>query len=373
MAHLSEPRQLRQEPRPQTRCRRRQAERYKERTAGHCRNGFLNHCFLPFYDLDGRQQRTDEEEFFGSLDRLCDHYQLEHPDVSAFAYPQNITEAHRTVAASLADIDKEANVIIARDESHSASLTVLHTYDTGNILYYIPVRPLWNLVKTANAAPMTDLLLSVYAYLYQAAGIPFYAMPGTYLYDEYDMLLQWVLEADDDDEEQKAIQEEQVEEMDLLLGAGSDLLVLLQQPERLQNFEAHIVAYRNCPEWHAEMEGIATDCLFLYQNFPNRSIMDNIKPDLLGDDDDYTIRAGNYISFYWSGYDGFYDMLLEMVNNEFQESSHKDEPMLVQVFDGSEVTAPASLDYEKALFALLDRICLFFHDHQKQYDYSEAA
>jgi hypothetical protein len=351
--------------RPTAGRRRSSAQPPKERTAGHRTNGFLKTRFLPFWGIKARNYRQVEAEFFRSLANLCNIYEIPEPDVSVIDFPQNVTTAYMLVKESLKLKDKSADCIIIKDGSHSATLAVLKTYDTGHCLYYIPVRPLWNLVQTAQQQPLAEMLLSVYAYLYQIAKLPYYTENDSYLFGEYDMLQQWIDEADDEDEEEQQYRDEQTEVMDTLNHAGNRLVTLIRNNNYLIKWEANIKAYRQTEDWDLETECLADQFLTLFNEYPNRTLFDNIHDELVEPEETERIRMEQYVSFYWSSNDCFYDMLFDTVNNEFGECGIMDEPTSVQLFDTPQTSIINDLDFEKRLFELIDKLCgiLNKYDH----------
>jgi hypothetical protein len=114
-----------------------------------------------------------------------------------------------------------------------------------------------------------------------------------------------------------------------------------------------------------EAECLASQFLQLYLDYPQQSVYDNIHPDLFNPDEEERIRAWQYISFYWSGEDTLYEMLFEMVNNEFQEYGVTDEPMVIQLHDSPQTLPLNDLNFEKRLFELMDKLCeiLNKYDH----------
>jgi hypothetical protein len=306
-----------------------------------------------------------EAEFFRSLAGLCTTYEIPEPDVSAIDFPQNVTTAYMQIKESLTLKDKNADCIIIKDESHSATLAVLKRFDTGMCLYYIPVRPLWNLAQTARWQPLAQMLLSVYAYLYQIAKLPYYTENDSYLFGEYDMLQQWIDEADDEEEEERQYRDEQTEQMELLNHAGNRLVTLIRDNNYLLHWEANIKAYRQSGDWDLETESIADQFLTLFKEYPHRTFFDNIHDELVESQETERIRMEQYVSFYWSSNDCFYDMLFDTVNNEFQECGVTDEPIAVQLFDTPQARVLNDLDFEKRLFELIDKLCgiLTQYDH----------
>lgn len=298
-----------------------------------------------------------EAEFFRSLDYLLSRYELPPINLGHLPFPQNVSAAYAEVSAAIRQQQANVNCLIIKDEQHRATLALLKTYDTGRCLYYIPVRPLWNLSQSAQQQPLAELLLSVYAYLYQVAHIPFYTGEASYLDGQYDSLQNWIDEAEYESGEDQAYADEQRGQLLLLRDAGNRLMTFLRDKDWVGRFEARLGAYRQT-EGHSEaIAELASRFLQLYAEYPTNGLFDHIRDDLIAPEETERIRGEQYISFYWSGNDCLCDMLFEMVNNDFQECGITDEPVVLQLFDSPQTTFTGTLDFENRLFGLISQLC----------------
>jgi hypothetical protein len=320
---------------------------------------------MPFWAVECRNYQQTEAEFFSSANYLCKLYNITLPDVAGLCFPQNVSATYAQVCKELKKKDNTAECIILRDEKHKATLATLKRYDTGQCLYYIPVRPVWRLVQTAEQQPLAEMFLSVFACLYQVAEIPFYRDNSSYLVYEYDMLDQWINEAQDEgDNEEQAYRDEQSADLTELAEAGDQLLKFICRPYWLEQLETHISAYRRWENWDLETECLASAFLQLFKDYPKQSVFDHIRPDLFEPEETDRVRPNQYISFYWSGEDSLYEMLFEMINNEIQECGITDEPMIVQVFDSPQNQPLNDLNFEKRLFELIDQLCKILNPYE---------
>jgi hypothetical protein len=357
-------RKTKHKTRPSAGCRRGTAQSFEKRPAGFRPDGFLNHCFKPFSAVENRNYRETESEFFRSAKNLCELYKLALPEMAGLQFPQNVDYTYNYICHSLNKLEEKEECIIIRDEIHKATLATLKTYDTGQCLYYIPVKPLWRIAQIAQEQPLAEMLISVFAYLYQVADINYYRGNGSYLDCMYDTLDSWINEEMDDDQEQE-YRDDQNNDLNELTYAGEQLRPLIANPIYLENFETNIQNYRKSENWDLETECLASEFLQLYRDYPQTSVFDNIHPDLFNQDEEERVRAWQYISFYWSGEDTLYEMLYEMVNNEFQEYGVTDEPMVIQLFDSQQTKPLNDLNFEKRLFELIDKLCVILnkYDH----------
>jgi len=367
MENTSAIRQVRRTDRPSARCGRSTTQPAKKRTTGHRRNGFLSHRFTPFYAFAG-QVKAAEREFFHSLSQLCDYYQLSVPETDGLSFPQNIYQAWQTVAPQVKEIDQKTDCLIIADESHQATLATIKLMDTGTTLYYIPVRPLWNWLKDGEQSQVTELLTSVFAYLHQIVKIPFYTENYSFMDMQYQTLEDWLNDetCDEDDAEQKEWQELQIDQLYVLKNSGLHVYRLIIATEPLAQFGERVSKFADA-NFDVELAEVALAFYQLYHDYPTRSVFDNIRPDLYHPQEEERIRAEQYISFYWSGNDCFYDTLIDMIDTSFQEFGVIDEPLSVQVFDGSQPIQQEDFDFETRLFDLLNRLCavLSKYDHEK--------
>ncbi|WP_439698188.1 hypothetical protein ACFGVS_08015 [Mucilaginibacter sp. AW1-7] len=338
-----------------------------KRTARHSRNGFLNHRFLPFWVFKGNRGRA-EIEYFRSLSNICSYYNLHIPDMFSLAFPQNIFSSWESVAGQIKAIDKKMECIIVQDVDHIATLATLKRMNTGSTLFYVPVRPLWHWGQVAEQQPIAELVTALFAYLYQVVKIPFYAEDNSYLKYQYDTLFEWVTEQmDGDDEDEKEFKELELDTLYLMQNAGIHILRSISNPCWMERMESVVIAYTDLPEKDLEWALLAIDFLQLYQQYPDRSVFDHIRPDLYHPEEEDRIRAEQYISFYWSGNDCFTDTLDDLINTNFQEIVVMDEPIAVQLFDTMNETVPEDFDFETRLFDLINKLSTLLH----QYDHEE--
>jgi hypothetical protein len=365
METISAIRKIHRKPRPLAGRRTGIQKQAEKRPAGLGTHAFLNHHFMPFWAVEKRNYKALEAEFLASFSNLSSLYNMPLPFLEGLVYPQNIAEAYEHACRQLKKLDGDIECIIMQDEQHRATLATIKNYDTGQCLYYIPVNPLWQIMNCAEKQPLAELLLSVFAYLYQVAGIPFYRNIDSYLLYQYDYIDDWINEEEVDVEQD--YKDRQNRDLALLAGAGDRIMHIIQQQSELELLESRIEAYRKWEYWDLETESFASAILQLYRDYPERTVFDNIHPELFGEEEDGRVRADQYIGFFWSSRDSLYDMLYEMVNNELQEYGISEEPAVIQVFDSPQSKPLNDLNFEKSLFELIDKLC----DILNPYDYDE--
>jgi len=354
-------RKLKRRVRPYARCKRGSAQSFTERTRRADRNGFLTHRFLPFWEYSGNRERA-EREFQNSLSNLCQHYGLQLPEQDA-SFPQGIYQTLQVVIGKLKAVDSTLSCIIAQDEEHIATLATIKRYDTGMMLYYVPVRPLWHWMQSSQGQRLSELIICLFAYLEQVVKMPFYTEQSSYLAGQYETLEQWV----NDDQEDEADRDRQLDELYTMQNAGLKIYAQIIKPENLAQFENVVQNFNPQEDWEQDWQMIATEFLQLYRQFPLRSVFDHIHSDLLYPKEEDRIYADQYISFYWSGNDCFQDCLFEMIDNHFQEIAFMDEPAHVALFDRLPQNLTADFEFETRLFDLIDKLSQILnkYDHEQ--------
>jgi len=352
---------VRGQVKPLARCRRGSAQPYAERTRRADRNGFLRHRFTPFWQYSGSRERA-EREFLYSLSILCQHYDLQIPAGVNDSFPQNIYQTQQSIYQQLKAIDEKLLCIIAKDERHVATLATVKRFDTNMTLYYIPVRPLWHWMQCGQSQSLAELIISMFAYLEQVVGVPFYTEQDSYLASQYETLEQWV----NDDQEDDACRDKQLDELYTMHNAGLKIYAQIIDPQKLITFESVVQNFqprKKEQDWKLVADGF----LQLYRQYPARSIFDNIHSALLYPQDEDRIYADQYISFYWSGNDCFQDCLFEMIDNHFQEIAYMDEPAHVTLFDYPPESITADFDFETRLFDLINDLSRLLnrYDHEQ--------
>ncbi|OKS88726.1 hypothetical protein [Mucilaginibacter polytrichastri] len=342
--------------RPLARCKGSTAKPAKKRTKGTHRNGFLTHSFRPFLSLPFAHHGQGEREFFQSLENLCQLYQWQAPDVSALPFPQNVSAVLEKLSAQRFD---GASVMLLQDKGCPARLATVKTYNTNYCLYYIPVRPFWRMKNEPCRQACFELTQTLFAYLYQIAGVPYFREPG-YLDNTYDSLENWINEIDDDgneDEEEEIFRKRQFAEFELMKQAGDLLLPDIKKPLDLASWEKQLNGFSASDKYGKDLREVVYEFFKLVKDYPTRAIKDSMHYEIHErGEDDYDIYWENYISFYWSGRDSLENMLYEMVNNEFQEAGYQEEPIAVQWFDTPQDKPRHDFDFETRLFSLLNEL-----------------
>jgi len=343
------------------RCGRGAEKQADRRTDGTGRNGFLSHSFLPIWGFDIPNWRRSEATFFASLKNLCSLYQLSEPDVSGLCFPQNVSEAYRIISPQV-NKEKGIECYILSDGKHPPSLATASRYDTGHTLYYIPVRPLWQIAQSSKLQPLSSLLFQVYAYLYQTIKVSYFT-GSSYLAQEYETIENWINE--EQDEEEDEWRNEQRSELEIMQSVGATVLARIRHPFKIGELQNQLENYRSTGIWDTEIDEVATGFLQLALDYPKRSIRDSMKVSLEAEEED-RIYIEQYLSFYWSGNDSLADTLFDMVNGHLQEMGYIEEPMSFQWFDSPQQNEHHCFDFEQRLFRMVIKLTELLNDYDNE-------
>lgn len=322
-------------------------------------NGFLRATFLPRLKTEQSLQactRSDktENDFYASLSSLATHYSIEFMQTRGFGYPYNLALALWDVESQLKN--KVANwdaVQLVQDKKKIFILSE-ERYRTGTSLYYIPVIPIFRMLKDRQRKRTAYLLLSVCCYLYHNADIPYYRQENSYLYWQYDMLKEWM----EEDEESKNYAREfhQAEWVgDYMEQKIFNLSNLTVFKERLNRFKSRDEFDRNCHE-------LAREAFEIFTQYPNESVFRNASQEDDPEEEQESITMVKYISF-WADDKGWLSQnLTDCINNEFNEYGQMEEPTIRKMF-GKNPVKQGSLDFESRLFPVLDKLCFLLNNY----------
>lgn len=327
-----------------------------ERAGYAAANGFLKHAFAP---VIGRelgllgQPRQVEWEFFNSLSNLALLYGLDLTCKDRLAYPLNIAQAFEEAKKQFGQKRKELDLVILNDTTHKACIATAKAYDTGNCLYYIAVKPLQLLFGNPRCRVQANLLLSIFSYLHQIAGIPDFS--NGFLGGEYEMIYEWFTEEERSNDEDDCY-DEIMEAYKAMRYYGKKLFKSIGHVYHLQQFEHRVRHFKPVSETDKELHAVGIQILELYKQYPTRSIFDYVCPQLDETEREERVLADQYISFFWEGEGLIYHQLIETVNTRFQETTSVDEPTALQYFDQQQIVEKHDLSFEETFFDCIDHL-----------------
>lgn len=334
--------------------------------AGAAAHAFLKCRFLPHYT--GQETTVappQEKDFVTSLDLLCRHYGISPMDTRALGYPYSrevaLWDAQRKLRAAC-----EPSVEIGSTTAEGGGcLTSAETYCTGNTLYYIPLVPLHRLMQCRTTRKGAQLLLGICAYLYHMAGVPHYRDEDSYLYWQYDMIGQWV-EDDPEGWEQEHYWQNR-SQLHTAAHIGEVMQRRLHNRVNLDRLAERTAQFMPLDSFGSSCLDLAGDALQLWNDYPEAHLWryadQSVLPDPESYDESDCITMDKYIGFCADTEGWLYNTLSECVNNEFNECTSIQEPVLHRTFDGREQAAD-SLEFECRLFRLINDLCALLNENE---------
>jgi hypothetical protein len=351
----------------ETQRRRRGTERQKKvSSCGDATDGFLKVSFLPRLQENKKVQAGQdiskmESDFYSSLDSLAEHYHILPMTTRHFEYPYNMALALWDLEEKLKKSVRNFSELRLLQDSHRTYLLSEEKYSTGTTLYYIPIEPIYQMLKDPKYKKNAQLLLSVCSYLYHIADVPYYRQQGSYLYWLYEMYREWAEQEEDREENERYVREFDKAEL-----IGDCLEKKIFNPINLAVFEERLKAFKSRDDFDKQCLDTAKKAFALFIDYPNESIFRNA-PIHQGDEEDDTesvsIGMEKYISFISDTKGWLYESIEESINNEFNEYGAMDEPTILKCFDGNKLSEN-SLDFESLLFALLDDMCALLYNYK---------
>lgn len=343
-----------------TRCAPSKKEPKQFSSARSFADGFLRHSFLPLFERSKKipDQNQVEKDFFNSLAILTRLYGFEVLNTTGKSYPYNILLAHADIQKQLNSLGRDIELSIMQDDS-SVKLASKHVYNTCNTLYYIPVLPLYKLLQDRKQKQTAELLLSVFAYLYHIAGIPYYREDSSCLYYHYECMEEWMIDELEDEESETG--NSMISELNTASYYGDVMHRKMYNPYHLSVFEKRISSYKFNNSFEKDCLSVAKKALALMLEYPDCTIFQSTSNREF-ENDEGIIRAEQYISFIADTDGLLYENIARVINDEFNECSEIEEPTLLQIYDSENELTHKALDFECRMFPLLNDLCTLLNN-----------
>ena len=340
------------------------AERQAEvRTDSNATNGILKCTFLPKLKTAKSVQacQKTERDFYKSLSQLAEHYSIEPIQTHSFKFPYNVVLAMWDMETKLKRTNINWDGFKLIQNSGKTYFVSEERYNTGTTLYYIPILPLFQMLKDPKRKKTAQLLLSVCSYLYHIANIPYYRQEESYLYWLYEMMNDWV-EQDEETEETESYKSE-LRNAEYI---GDRIEQKLFNRTNLKVFKQRLNRFKSVDMFDKECWQVACNAFALCTEYPNTTIFSNAtlpEKDPYDNDENEIIGMEKYISFIADTKGWLYESLSDTINNEFNEYGAMAEPTISKRFDGSEIPT-ANLDFENRLFGLLNDLSGILYEYK---------
>lgn len=330
-------------------------------------NGFLKCTFLPKLKKNDfqksisseksliqiqRKNAKTEKDFYQSLSQLAEHYGLNPISTKHLGYPYNIALALDDIQKQLKNKVRDWEEIRLIEEKGKTYFTSEERYNTGAILYYIPIVPLYRLSKNPKRKQAVQLLQSVCSYLYHIAGVPYYRKQDSYLFWMYEMVTEWI--TSDDENEETPIYLSEIKQAEQI---GDFMEQKIYNHHNLTRFKDHLKNFKAKDRFDNDCFILARKIFSLYQQYPNATIYQNLQSNTETEEyeSDTIVSMDKYISFCAEAKGLMFQTLFEAVNSDLQEYATMQEPMVIKKFDGSNITNN-NLDFENRLFPLIEEL-----------------
>jgi len=330
-------------------------------------NGFLKCTFLPKLKENNAQKLASDEQnltqiqrknaklesdFYQSFSQMAVHYRLNTMTTRHLGYPYNIALALDDIQKQLKNKVRDWEEIRLIEEKGKTYFVSEERYNTGAILYYIPIVPLYQLSKNPKRKQAVQLLQSVYSYLYHIAKVPYYRKQDSYLFWMYEMASEWITSDDENDETPIYFSEiKQAEQI------GDFMEQKIYNQNNLTRFKDHLKSFKAKDSFDNDCFMLARKIFSLYQQYPNATIYQNLQSNTETEvyESDTIVSMDKYISFCAEAKGLMFQTLFEAVNSDLQEYATTQEPMVIKKFDGSNITNN-NLDFENLLFPLIEEL-----------------
>ena len=299
-----------------------------------------------------RKNTKTERDFYQSLSRLTEHYGLNPISTKYFGYPYNIALALDDIQKQLKNKVKDWEEIRLIEEKGKTYFTSEERYNTGAILYYIPIVPLYRLSKNPKRKQAVQLLQSVCSYLYHIARVPYYRKQDSYLFWMYEMVTEWIT-SDDENEEMPSY----LSEIKQLEQIGDFMEQKIYNQNNLTRFKDHLKSFKAKDSFDNDCFMLARKIFSLYQQYPNATIYQNLQSNTETEEyeSDTVVSMDKYVSFCSEAKGLLFQTLFEAVNSDLQEYATMQEPRVIKKFDGRNITNN-NLDFENRLFPLIEEL-----------------
>lgn len=326
-------------------------------------DGFLKSCFLPKLAVgDNVPDKNIETGFYLSLSNLCTDLKLTMSETEQMDFPYNVAlafwDAQRKI--QLKGLTEYDDLQVCLGETGEVSIGLRETYNTKMTLYYIPVAPLYHLLRDGNKKRCAKILISVCSYLYHIVNIPYYRQECSYLYWQYEMFSDWIVQ-DEDDTEDYDLNRSVIQQAEWL---GDFIERKLLNTKNLDFFKKRVESFKPQNALEHECFNLAKSAFDLYLEYPNTSIFRYVPTDTNIDEENGTIHMEQYISFVADTKGFLYETLFNWVNSEFNECSIQHEPTIYKAV-GDSKAKQLDFDFESKLFALLDDLTDILNNYKE--------
>lgn len=331
------------------RSKKRQA---KLSTSADVADAFLKCTFQPKLTEDALIKGIDEQkfqsDFYQSLSQLVVKYGVEEETEIGSEFPYNVVKSLCHVLKQLKRRSYGFTDMCLMEHDGDIFFARRKQYDTGRTLYYIPIVPLYKMLKSSEKRKCALLLLSVVSYLYRVADLPYYRQESSYLFDMYNFVGEWQEDAVEDIDPQFLHEERQSKVI------GDIMEKKIANSENLKHLKARVDAFKIKDEFDQKCHDIAVRCLDLMRDYPNSRYDSKVDcPEYVDEDGEIIVGFDQIVSFCADNRGIIFNDLFRFVNDQIADYCALEEPTIFIPMDGREIEGN-NLDFEERLFALIE-------------------
>ncbi len=313
-------------------------------------------------------------DFYQSLSQLTEHYGIYPMETKDFEYPYNIVLSIWDIKKQLNDKIEHWDHIRLVERGEKTYLTSKERYNTNATLYYIPIIPLYKILKDKNRKKTAQLLLSVCSYLYLNVNIPYYRQEVSYLYWMYEMMSDWIEEEIDKNDSSK----EELLQAEII---GDFMEQKISHIKNIEFFRQRLTQFKSKDNFDGECFRLSEKVHQLYKDYPDEQFLRNAKYNNISEqeiskqegldedndcyhyhDEETVVSMDKYVSFYADDRGMLNQNIIDSVNNEFNEYGELQEPIIFKNFDGSPLHND-NLDFEDRLFELISHLTFILSNY----------
>lgn len=310
---------------------------------------------MPLYSPDRQLPPASEVQigYYSSLSLLGKLHGFAPAEYEDKAYPYNILLSYRDTKRRLNRQPIETALHIVRDNNERVRVATKQVFEAGHTLYYVPVMPLFRLLRMPEQKACAELMLSVYAYLYHTVQIPYYRDASTYLFYHYECNKEWLMECAGDYEGDEY--EENMSDIWRNEYVGDVIERKIYNRYQLEHFGERLTAFNPNGLFQRDCLRVATEAWDLMQAYPDATVFRNVI-ELEPKQEDEVASFDRYVSFVGDVDGWLYDNIERGISDELNEYGETQLPCKVQVFDDPEAEKATGLDFEYRLFDLICEI-----------------
>jgi len=333
-------------------------EQVKERqakpiTSINASDGFMKNRFLPLLAPKNHGiAKKGENSLIQSLSLIGAKFHVEVMNTEGMEFPYNILAAHWDMQGKLRRINGNLNLrIVQNTESNAIYLAIYECVDTRRTLYYIPIVPIYLMLKTMHKRKCGQLLLMICANLYQKSLIPMY---NRYCYIQYfyeSIEEYWQILFDEGEEiDIKNMQSELRQARvigDIMSGKMENIFLTDNYEDFISQIKVHNPYEQKCLK-------LTKEAIDIFKAFPDNSIFQHIACN--GNDYEEKGSPDTYISFVANTKGFLWEDLNRSINEELSNYGGVEEPEIISLFDKPLKGMLPTLDYERRIFRLIKKL-----------------